>query len=148
MRGPPSARVPSPSPPMPGATATNRHRREERRPPRRPSTSLLPSSSPRQIVSPARTPPSTTTPASGTASSRLYIKQASFGITFADEDDPEPEWAAQDQRNQHVHRSAQIGFFPEQRAFVLRYQTVRMLETVLRASELGEDDTGEESSKD
>uniref|UniRef100_A0A8R7P718 Uncharacterized protein n=1 Tax=Triticum urartu TaxID=4572 RepID=A0A8R7P718_TRIUA len=24
---------------------------------------------------------------------RLYIKQASSGITFADEDDPEPEWA-------------------------------------------------------
>ncbi|XP_037478116.1 uncharacterized protein LOC119355414 [Triticum dicoccoides] len=88
-----SARVPSLSPPTPGATATHRHRRDKRRPPRRPSTSLLPSSSPRQIASPARTPPSTTTPASGTASSRMYIKQASSGITFADEDDPEPEWA-------------------------------------------------------
>lgn len=41
----------------------------------------------------------------------------------------------------------QIGFFPREKAFSLRYQTAGMLETVLRAGVLGEDDTGEESPK-
>lgn len=41
----------------------------------------------------------------------------------------------------------QIGFFPKEKAFALRYQTAGMLETVLRAGVLGEDDTGEESPK-
>ncbi|OEL23553.1 putative WRKY transcription factor 58 [Dichanthelium oligosanthes] len=40
-----------------------------------------------------------------------------------------------------------IGFFPEEKAFSLRYQTAGMLETVLRVGVLGEDDTGEESPK-
>lgn len=43
--------------------------------------------------------------------------------------------------------SLQIGFFPSEKAFALRYQTVGMLETVLRQGVLGEDDTGEESPK-
>lgn len=43
--------------------------------------------------------------------------------------------------------SLQIGFFPDERAFSLRYQTAGMLETVLRQGVLGEDDTGEESPK-
>jgi len=43
--------------------------------------------------------------------------------------------------------SVQIGFFPEEKAFALRYQTAGMLETVLRVGVLGEDDTGEESPK-
>lgn len=43
--------------------------------------------------------------------------------------------------------SVQIGFFPEEKAFALRYQTAGMLETVLRVGTLGEDDTGEESPK-
>lgn len=43
--------------------------------------------------------------------------------------------------------SAQIGFFPEQKAFALRYQTAGMLETVLRAGVRGDDDTDEESPK-
>lgn len=43
--------------------------------------------------------------------------------------------------------SLQIGFFPDERAFALRYQTAGMLETVLRQGVLGEDDTGEESPK-
>lgn len=41
----------------------------------------------------------------------------------------------------------QVGFFPSERAFALRYQTAGMLETVLRQGVLGEDDTGEESPK-
>lgn len=41
----------------------------------------------------------------------------------------------------------QIGFFPEEKAFALRYQTAGMLETVLRQGVLGEDDTDEESPK-
>uniref|UniRef100_A0A0D3FPC1 Biogenesis factor required for ATP synthase 1-like C-terminal domain-containing protein n=1 Tax=Oryza barthii TaxID=65489 RepID=A0A0D3FPC1_9ORYZ len=40
-----------------------------------------------------------------------------------------------------------VGFFQEEKAFALRYQTAGMLETVLRAGVLGEDDTGEESPK-
>nr|DAD31360.1 TPA_asm: hypothetical protein HUJ06_010211 [Nelumbo nucifera] len=43
--------------------------------------------------------------------------------------------------------SLQIGFFPKERAFSLRYQTAGMLETVLRQGILGEDDIGEESPK-
>lgn len=43
--------------------------------------------------------------------------------------------------------SLQIGFFPNERAFSLRYQTAGMLETVLRQGVLGEDDIGEELPK-
>lgn len=43
--------------------------------------------------------------------------------------------------------SLQIGFFPEEKAFSLRYQTAGMLETVLRQGVLGEDDIEEESPK-
>lgn len=43
--------------------------------------------------------------------------------------------------------SLQIVFFPDERAFALRYQTAGMLETVLRQGVLGEDDTGEESPR-
>lgn len=43
--------------------------------------------------------------------------------------------------------SLQIGLFPREKAFSLRYQTAGMLESVLRAGVLGEDDTGEESPK-
>lgn len=43
--------------------------------------------------------------------------------------------------------SLQIGFFPRQKAFSLRYQTAGMLETVLRAGVLGEDDTEEETPR-
>lgn len=43
--------------------------------------------------------------------------------------------------------SLQIGFFPNEKAFSLRYQTAGMLESVLRQGVLGEDDTGEESPK-
>ncbi|KAL9259516.1 hypothetical protein AKJ16_DCAP06890 [Drosera capensis] len=43
--------------------------------------------------------------------------------------------------------SLQICFFPNARAFSLRYQTAGMLENVLRQGVLGEDDTGEESPR-
>lgn len=43
--------------------------------------------------------------------------------------------------------SLQIGFFPKEKAFSLRYQTAGMLETVLRQGVLGEDDIEEESPK-
>ena len=43
--------------------------------------------------------------------------------------------------------SLQIGFFPKERAFSLRYQTAGMLDTTLRQGVLGEDDTGEESPR-
>ncbi|VAI22180.1 unnamed protein product [Triticum turgidum subsp. durum] len=80
----------------------------------------------------------------------LYIKQGSSGITFADEEDPEPEWAEYKIKETNmftVDKYQQIGFFPDQKAFALRYQTAGMLETVLRAGVLGDDDTGEESPK-
>ncbi|XP_047071886.1 uncharacterized protein LOC124680912 [Lolium rigidum] len=80
----------------------------------------------------------------------LYIKQASSEITFVGEEDPEPEWAEYKIKETNmftVDKYQQIGFFHEQKAFALRYQTAGMLETVLRAGVLGEDDTGEESPK-
>lgn len=43
--------------------------------------------------------------------------------------------------------SLQIGLFPNEKAFALRYQTAGMLETVLRQGVIGEDDDGEESPK-
>lgn len=43
--------------------------------------------------------------------------------------------------------SLQIGLFPNEKAFSLRYQTAGMLETVLREGVLGEDNTGEESPR-
>ncbi|KAL5218370.1 hypothetical protein ABZP36_019054 [Zizania latifolia] len=80
----------------------------------------------------------------------LYIKQASSQISFVDEEDSEPEWVEYKIKETNmftVDKYQQIGFFPEQKAFALRYQTAGMLETVLRAGVLGEDDTGEESPK-
>ena len=43
--------------------------------------------------------------------------------------------------------SLQIGFFPNEKTFALRYQTAGILNPVLRQGVLGEDDTGEESPK-
>ncbi|GJN23248.1 hypothetical protein PR202_gb10881 [Eleusine coracana subsp. coracana] len=80
----------------------------------------------------------------------LYIKQASSKISIVDEDDSEPEWVEYKIKETNmftVDKYQQIGFFPEQKAFALRYQTAGMLETVLRVGVLGEDDTGEDSPK-
>ncbi|KAJ4974468.1 hypothetical protein NE237_007642 [Protea cynaroides] len=79
----------------------------------------------------------------------LYIKQ-SPSITSISGFDPEPEWAEYKIKETNmftVEKYQQIGFFPKERAFSLRYQTAGMLETVLRQGVLGEDDTGEESPK-
>ncbi|EEC76214.1 hypothetical protein OsI_13611 [Oryza sativa Indica Group] len=79
----------------------------------------------------------------------LYIKQASSQISFVDEEDSE-EWVEYKIKETNmftVDKYQQVGFFQEEKAFALRYQTAGMLETVLRAGVLGEDDTGEESPK-
>lgn len=79
----------------------------------------------------------------------LYIKQPSSSTSIAGYDD-EPEWAEYKIKETNmftVDKYQQIGFFPREKAFSLRYQTAGMLETVLRAGVLGEDDTGEESPK-
>ncbi|XP_050229907.1 uncharacterized protein LOC126679011 [Mercurialis annua] len=73
----------------------------------------------------------------------LYIKQPPIY-------DDEPEWAEYKIKETNmftVDKYQQIGFFPNERAFALRYQTAGMLETVLRQGVLGEDDTGEESPR-
>ncbi|CAL9077641.1 unnamed protein product, partial [Musa acuminata var. zebrina] len=78
---------------------------------------------------------------------RLYIKQPSSSTSIAGYDD-EPEWAEYKIKETNmltINKYQQIGFFPREKAFSLRYQTAGMLETVLRAGVLGEDDTGEES---
>ncbi|RCV40798.1 hypothetical protein SETIT_9G084500v2 [Setaria italica] len=80
----------------------------------------------------------------------LYIKQASSAMSIVDEEDSEPEWVEYKIKETNmftVDKYQQIGFFPEEKAFALRYQTAGMLETVLRVGVLGEDDTGEESPK-
>ncbi|CAN1248409.1 hypothetical protein LINPERPRIM_LOCUS6733 [Linum perenne] len=79
----------------------------------------------------------------------LYIKQPSL-VTGDDGDDDEPEWAEYKIKETNmftVDKYQQIGFFPDKKAFALRYQTVGMLEYVLRQGVLGEDDTGEDSPK-
>lgn len=76
----------------------------------------------------------------------LYIKQPSSS-TIVSGHDSEPEWMEYKIKETNlftVDKYQQIGFFPTEKAFSLRYQTVGMLETVLRAGVLGEDDTGEE----
>ncbi|CAN6292595.1 unnamed protein product, partial [Urochloa humidicola] len=78
----------------------------------------------------------------------LYIKQASSAISIVDEEDSEPEWVEYKIKETNmftVDKYQQIGFFPEEKAFSLRYQTAGMLETVLRVGVFGEDDTGEDS---
>ncbi|KAF3444810.1 hypothetical protein FNV43_RR14503 [Rhamnella rubrinervis] len=74
----------------------------------------------------------------------LYIKQPLSGY------DDELEWAEYKIKETNmftVDKYQQIGFFPNERAFALRYQTAGMLEIVLRQGVLGEDDIGEESPK-
>ncbi|KAI3880182.1 hypothetical protein MKX03_024774 [Papaver bracteatum] len=73
----------------------------------------------------------------------LYIKQP---LLYEDEE----EWAEYKIKETNmftIDKYQQIGFFPKERAFSLRYQTAGMLEHVLRQGVLGENDTGEESPK-
>ncbi|XP_024016925.1 uncharacterized protein LOC21403825 isoform X2 [Morus notabilis] len=80
----------------------------------------------------------------------LYIKQPPSSTSFDDDDDDEVQWAEYKIKETNmftVDTYQQIGIFPNERAFSLRYQTAGMLETVLRQGVLGEDDTGEESPR-
>ncbi|CAI9109762.1 OLC1v1009657C1 [Oldenlandia corymbosa var. corymbosa] len=80
----------------------------------------------------------------------LYIKQPQSTTLFSGTKYDEPEWSEYKIKETNmftVDKYQQIGFFPRERAFALRYQTAGMLETVLRQGVLGEDDTGEESPK-
>ncbi|KAL5582235.1 hypothetical protein UlMin_014677 [Ulmus minor] len=81
----------------------------------------------------------------------LYIKQAPSSTSVSgDKDEDEPEWAEYRIKETNmftVDKYQQIGYFPNEKAFALRYQTAGMLETVLRQGVLGEDDIGEESPK-
>uniref|UniRef100_A0A2P2JZM5 Uncharacterized protein MANES_02G049900 n=1 Tax=Rhizophora mucronata TaxID=61149 RepID=A0A2P2JZM5_RHIMU len=79
----------------------------------------------------------------------LYIKQPPTSTSLSGKDE-EPEWAEYKIKETNmftVDKYQQIGFFPDERAFALRYQTAGVLETVLRQGVLGEDDTGDESPK-
>ncbi|BAU01307.1 hypothetical protein LR48_Vigan10g244800 [Vigna angularis] len=79
----------------------------------------------------------------------LYIKQPSSSTSISG-DDNDAEWAEYKIKETNMFTAdkyQQIGFFPSERAFALRYQTAGMLETVLRQGVLGEDDTGEESPR-
>ncbi|MBA0600975.1 uncharacterized protein LOC105780715 [Gossypium raimondii] len=79
----------------------------------------------------------------------LYIEQPQSSTSISGHDE-EAEWAEYKIKETNmftVDKYQQIGFFPNERAFSLRYQTAGMLETVLRQGVLGEDDTGEESPK-
>ncbi|KAK8953990.1 hypothetical protein KSP39_PZI002375 [Platanthera zijinensis] len=79
----------------------------------------------------------------------LYIKQ-SPSITVVSGSDSEPEWLEYKIKETNmltVDKYQQIGFFPKEKAFSLRYQTAGMLETVLRAGVLGEDDVGDNSPR-
>ncbi|KAK4367574.1 hypothetical protein RND71_011366 [Anisodus tanguticus] len=79
----------------------------------------------------------------------LYIKQPPSTTSFSGDDD-EPEWFEYKIKETNmftVDKYQQIGFFPKEKAYALRYQTAGMLETVLRQGVLGEDDIGEESPR-
>ncbi|PNX95343.1 hypothetical protein L195_g018534 [Trifolium pratense] len=79
----------------------------------------------------------------------LYIKQASSNTSVSG-DDNDVEWAEYKIKETNmftVDKYQQIGFFPSEKAFALRYQTAGMLDNVLRQGVLGEDDTGEESPR-
>ncbi|XP_058094199.1 uncharacterized protein LOC131240147 [Magnolia sinica] len=79
----------------------------------------------------------------------LYIKQPASGTSISGSD-PEPEWMEYKIKETNMFtadKHQQLGFFPKEKAFSLRYQTAGMLEAVLRAGILGEDDIGEKSPK-
>ncbi|GMI67534.1 BIOGENESIS FACTOR REQUIRED FOR ATP SYNTHASE 1 [Hibiscus trionum] len=79
----------------------------------------------------------------------LYIEQpqSSTSISGLQEEVEWAEYKIKETNMFTVDKYQEIGFFPKERAFSLRYQTAGMLETVLRQGVLGEDDTGEESPK-
>ncbi|CAM8991186.1 unnamed protein product [Rhodiola kirilowii] len=79
----------------------------------------------------------------------LYIRQPLSNTSISGSDE-QPEWWEYKIKETNmftVDKYQQIGFFQDERAFALRYQTAGMLDTILRQGVLGEDDTGEESPK-
>ncbi|XP_074285532.1 uncharacterized protein LOC141611026 [Silene latifolia] len=79
----------------------------------------------------------------------LYIKQPPSTTSVSGHVE-EAEWAEYKIKESNmftVDKYQQLGFFPNKKAFALRYQTAGMLETVLRQGVLGEDDIGEESPR-
>ncbi|XP_075515035.1 uncharacterized protein LOC142549780 [Primulina tabacum] len=77
----------------------------------------------------------------------LYIKQPSLSPSGSQDESEWFEYKIKETNMFTVDKYQQIGFFPKQKAFALRYQTAGMLETVIRQGVLGEDDTGEESPR-
>ncbi|KAL1194439.1 hypothetical protein V5N11_010351 [Cardamine amara subsp. amara] len=80
----------------------------------------------------------------------LYIKQPTSATSVTEEEEEEPEWVEYKIKETNmftVDKYQQIGFFPKEKAFSLRYQTAGMLDMTIRQGILGEDDTGEESPK-
>ncbi|KAJ3669821.1 hypothetical protein LUZ60_010145 [Juncus effusus] len=81
----------------------------------------------------------------------LYIKQAPSSTSISGQEEEEgPEWIEYKIKETNlftVDKYQQIGFFPKEKAYSLRYQTAGMLETVLRVGVLGEDDFDEENPK-
>ncbi|CAH9084461.1 unnamed protein product [Cuscuta europaea] len=80
----------------------------------------------------------------------LYIRQPQSATSISG-DNYETEWYEYKIKETNlftVDKYQQIGFFPEEKAFALRYQTAGMLETILRQGVLGEDDVEEESPRD
>ncbi|KAL7094690.1 hypothetical protein ACP275_11G119500 [Erythranthe tilingii] len=77
----------------------------------------------------------------------LYIKQPR---SISSDPEDELEWFEYKIKETNmftVDKYQQIGFFPKEKAFALRYLTAGMLETVIRQGVLGEDDAGEESPR-
>ncbi|KAK6152605.1 hypothetical protein DH2020_012244 [Rehmannia glutinosa] len=74
----------------------------------------------------------------------LYIKQPPLSTSDPEDESEWFEYKIKETNMFTVDKYQQIGFFPKEKAFALRYQTAGMLETVIRQGVLGEDDTGEE----
>ncbi|KAL0423020.1 UNVERIFIED_CONTAM: hypothetical protein Sradi_0836800 [Sesamum radiatum] len=77
----------------------------------------------------------------------LYIKQPPLSTSDPEDESEWFEYKIKETNMFTVDKYQQIGFFPEEKAFALRYQTAGMLEMVIRQGVLGEDDTGEESPR-
>ncbi|KZV33309.1 hypothetical protein F511_05432 [Dorcoceras hygrometricum] len=77
----------------------------------------------------------------------LYIKQPPLSASSSEDESEWFEYKIKETNMFTVDKYQQIGFFPKEKAFALRYQTAGMLETVIRQGVLGEDDTGEESPR-
>ncbi|KAK4409832.1 Chorismate mutase 1, chloroplastic [Sesamum angolense] len=78
---------------------------------------------------------------------QVYIKQPPLSTSDPEDESEWFEYKIKETNMFTVDKYQQIGFFPEEKAFALRYQTAGMLETVIRQGVLGEDDTGEESPR-